>query len=903
MVKAKRKHSNPYFSLIKEAPTNIRDPSFQTFLYDFFSGKQRSKPPRSNELVGDGNRCILKKKERAYPRLSLHQNSVAAIARVLAHNPDNNNRGLLAWHSTGSGKTCTATAVMDAFWETDRRILYVSSTEALASNPPANFHKCALQFMRRFNKRVFRGKTREERLEKVRRAFEKRGVEFTTFAKLAHFLLLEKPLKRLQGSKAFHQNYLDNAIVIIDEVQNIFKPLPHQRAESNALRRFFLKPENQRIQNMKLVVLTATPGDTPEDLVHLLNMVRDHRAPEIRVPDDTTNAETMQKFQDQVRGLVSYFDMSSDTTKFPVVQDDQSHKVPMSEAQFKDYVKATQEEAPSKRDFAKLAHGHRMQQYMEKSRKYSNMRYLFPENATLEQFSAKLPALLEVIQKYPNEKHYIYSSFHTKTGFGGQGIHAIAALLESELGYSELRPQSKELLEPTLEAKPRYILATSKNLANKSTAINRAGQNLRELLRVFNSPENQKGEQVQLFLASQGYNEGVDLKDVRHVHLFEPLLTLAADRQAIGRAARYCSHAGLDREAGEWTVKVHRYYSKEPLDLKQYSTEHLELKIRELEAEKGSTLEKLEAIKGKRGVSDQREQLKRNVTSIQQSIRDAESKIKKLGAINIENIRMIDERIANEAQKRAGSLQRIYKAVFDTAIDCMLFEKFHNESGGRDIQCDIQQPTPHTPVVLLQPQPPRKSRRAKSSAALPTDQAMQKRSISTPPPLPPPPPPITEPEPQPQPQPEPKPMRPEETTLENISEPNITNTNTNSTNTKTNKNSNTTKNTVKNTVPKPEPEPESNSDNTSRYATPVKPEPEPESKYTTPEPSPAMPRAEANNVQVQLNTNANTNAIRNSKKEESKSFLGKIMNAMPFLQPTKVVNTNAVIRTASKYKV
>lgn len=860
MVKATRKQPNPYFSLVRDAPNNIRDPSFQTFLYDFFSGKQRSKPPRSNELIGEGNRCILKKKERAYPRLSLHQNAVAAVARILAHNPENSNRGLLAWHSTGSGKTCTATAVMDAFWETGRRIMYVSSTEALASNPPANFHRCALQFMRRFNKKIFKGKTREERLEKVRRAFEKRGVEFTTFAKLAHFLLLEKPLKRLQGSKGFHQNYLDNAIVIIDEVQNIFKPLPHQRAESNALRRFFLKPENPRIENMKLVVLTATPGDTPEDLVHLLNMVRDHRAPEIRVPDDTKDVQAMQKFKDQVRGLVSYFDMSSDTTKFPVVQDDESHKVPMSEAQFKDYVKATQEEAPSKRDFAKLAHGHRIQQYMEKSRKYSNMRYMFPENATLDQFSAKLPALLEIIQKYPNEKHYIYSSFHTKAGFGGQGIHAIATLLESELGYSELRPQSKELLEPMLEAKPRYILATSKNLANGSTAANRAGQNLRELLRVFNSADNQQGQQVQLFLASQGYNEGVDLKDVRHVHLFEPLLTLAADHQAIGRAARYCSHAGLDREAGEWTVKVHRYYSKEPLDLKQYSTEHLELKIRELEVEKQAAVEKLEAIKGKRGISEQREQLKRNVSSIQQSMRDAESKIKKLGAINIENIRMVDERIAKEASARAASLHRIYKAVFETAIDCKLFEKFHNESGGRAIQCDTQ-PAP-TPSPVRKP-------RVRSPAA-PTDRLTRRQAKEIVPPAPPP-----TAEPDPDPEPEPKPDY------------------TNPTNT-----------------------PEPNTNNASRYATPVEPEPEPESKYATPEPSPVpaptpsppMPRAEAENVQVNVRVNTNTNTKANAKantnlnanaKKESKSFLEKIVNAMPFLQPTKVVDTNAVIKSAS----
>ena len=31
-------------------------------------------------------------------------------------------------------------------------------------------------------------------------------------------------------------------------------------------------------------------------------------------------------------------------------------------------------------------------------------------------FSAKLPKLLEVIRKYPNDKHYIYSAFHENRG-------------------------------------------------------------------------------------------------------------------------------------------------------------------------------------------------------------------------------------------------------------------------------------------------------------------------------------------------------------------------------------------------------------------------------------------------------------------------------------------------------
>jgi hypothetical protein len=65
-------------------------------------------------------------------------------------------------------------------------------------------------------------------------------------------------------------------------------------------------------------------------------------------------------------------------------------------------------------------------------------------------------------------------------------------------------------------------------------------------------------------LASQTYNTALDLKAVRHIHLFEPLVSFADDKQTLGRAARYCSHADLNKNAGEWIIHIHRYMSDFP---------------------------------------------------------------------------------------------------------------------------------------------------------------------------------------------------------------------------------------------------------------------------------------------------------------------------------------------------
>lgn len=66
-------------------------------------------------------------------------------------------------------------------------------------------------------------------------------------------------------------------------------------------------------------------------------------------------------------------------------------------------------------------------------------------------------------------------------------------------------------------------------------------------------------------LASNKFNESIDLKDVSHMHFFEAFVDMASEKQALGRAVRYCSFANKNRTAGEWKVFVHRYMSDKPI--------------------------------------------------------------------------------------------------------------------------------------------------------------------------------------------------------------------------------------------------------------------------------------------------------------------------------------------------
>ena len=180
----------------------------------------------------------------------------------------------------------------------------------------------------------------------------------------------------------------------------------------------------------------------------------------------------------------------------------------------------------------------------------------------------------------------------------GQGIMAIAHFLEKELKYSKLSvSKAKDVLKEKndnvskhLSKDKRYCLAVSTELSKNASANPKAaGENLDKLRRVYNSASNKNGDYLHIIIASQGYNEGLDLRGVRHIHMFEPFITMTQDKQAIGRGARFCSHSDLP--LSDWNVNIHRYFALNPtIESSKDKISDLEKEYKNLE-EKKNTIE------------------------------------------------------------------------------------------------------------------------------------------------------------------------------------------------------------------------------------------------------------------------------------------------------------------------
>jgi hypothetical protein len=91
----------------------------------------------------------------------------------------------------------------------------------------------------------------------------------------------------------------------------------------------------------------------------------------------------------------------------------------------------------------------------------------------------------------------------------------------------------------------------------------------KHLMETYNRrPENVQGNLVRFIILDQGFKEGIDLFDVKYVHLFEPVVVKADEKQAIGRGTRFCGQSGLKfHPKYGWPLYVFRYEVDIPKEL------------------------------------------------------------------------------------------------------------------------------------------------------------------------------------------------------------------------------------------------------------------------------------------------------------------------------------------------
>lgn len=94
----------------------------------------------------------------------------------------------------------------------------------------------------------------------------------------------------------------------------------------------------------------------------------------------------------------------------------------------------------------------------------------------------------------------------------------------------------------------------------------------KQILTNFNSrPDNVNGKKSRFILMDSGFKEGIDLYDIKYIHIFEPQTTLADKKQVIGRGTRTCGQKGLKFHPSKgWPLHVQIYDMTIPKEVQQH---------------------------------------------------------------------------------------------------------------------------------------------------------------------------------------------------------------------------------------------------------------------------------------------------------------------------------------------
>ena len=415
--------------------------------------------------------------------------------------------------------------------------------------------------------------------------------QLTRIDKSQEEIIVEKQLKQF-NEQIENKDFLENSLLIIDEYHNLSNSITN--GSDNAIK---LYDKILKTKNIKLLFLTGTPIiNKPFELSPTFNMLNTYSPnsdllfPELEIDFnrffidyDNNVIKNKNMFQNRIFGLTSYYSTSSNNKDFPTQLSTIVEKVPMSEEQFTKYRTYRDSEIEESAIGKKPNKSERFSSkssitssYRVKTRQVSN--FFIPNTAltfkgkkiikhiskltkyeytNLNTFSPKFKKIIENINKHKNQLGLFYSEF-----VSGEGVGIFSNVLQYA-GYKYYKISSHNLNEYDLDILDK---SDKQTINTNSFAVITGNVDINErekIIEIFNSSENKTGNIINLLLISKTGAEGLDLKNVRHVHICEPYWNMARIEQIIARGVRYKSHIELPQK--DHTVQPYIYLSDFPI--------------------------------------------------------------------------------------------------------------------------------------------------------------------------------------------------------------------------------------------------------------------------------------------------------------------------------------------------
>lgn len=496
------------------------------------------------------HKYAIRKKKRSFKQICFpvkytHQNPQLFVSKYI--NPLTKFKSLLIYHKIGAGKTCAAIKIAEE-WK-DKRDIYIVCPASLIGN----FYK---EIRSECTGETYMINNERSKLSKMDiHSREYKDTIKAVNAKIDKYYNILSYNKFVDKIKK-HKISLENAVLIMDEVQNIV-------SEHGSYYKIILNAIKKAPISLRVVIMSATPiFDKPNELGLTLNYLRPREEFLVGqqfneryisykllngVPKYTI--KNTQELRLKMNTLISYY-QGAPSYVFPE-RIDKIVRCPMSKYQYDSYKVVQEREGKiNKLDLLNLPIN-----FFIGSRIISNI--AFPNNQInmaglgsltkrtmdidhLQNYSTKFYYL---IKKIINAKGtvFVYSNFRH---YGG--ILTFTKILE-HYGY-----QNAAI---TGIGRHRYAVWSGEE----------SFEDREKIKEIFNSKNNIKGTKIKLILGSPAIKEGVTLLRVSQVHILEPYWNMSRIEQVIGRAVRYCSHRDIEPEKRK--VKIYIYIATVPKEI------------------------------------------------------------------------------------------------------------------------------------------------------------------------------------------------------------------------------------------------------------------------------------------------------------------------------------------------
>lgn len=396
---------------------------------------------------------------------------------------------------------------------------------------------------------------------------------------------------------------LDNKVIIIDEAHNLFNSISNGSEIANSFYDMVLNAKN-----IKLILMTGTPIiNDPFELAICYNMIigvmgekkkkeRFTLLPEYYtdfakyfIAPSRSGILNEDKFKNRIFGLTSYYgDFYTSDSAMSITEDLKKTAVkenypdrlpvkfeivPMSEIQSTHYLKSRDIEkmenykAYSGGGISSNDKGKSSTSYRIKSRQISNIYIddntwdILEKESEISKYSTKIQKIVNNIKEESGVGNIlIYSTFLE------YGVEAASKVLD-KVGFERYDGNDSKEVRKIVEnsededsirsIKKKYAIFSGKQSEEEKT----------DILKVFNSKDNINGELIKILMITKSGTEGLDLKNVRYIHIMEPYWNYSLLQQVIARGVRYKSHTMLEEKYRNVQVFIYLSdYNKGDLD-------------------------------------------------------------------------------------------------------------------------------------------------------------------------------------------------------------------------------------------------------------------------------------------------------------------------------------------------